>query len=51
MARSAAVLVQGFQKFNSDLTFLGVIANKVNSAKHAKLLQTSIEEYTSIKFL
>jgi cobyrinic acid a,c-diamide synthase len=51
MARSAAALVQGFQKFNSDLTFLGVVANKVNSEKHAKLLQTSIEQYTSMKFL
>lgn len=51
MARSAAALVQGFQKFNPDLTFLGVVANKVNSEKHAKLLQTSIEQYTSMKFL
>jgi cobyrinic acid a,c-diamide synthase len=51
MARSAAALVQGFQNFNSDLTFLGVVANKVNSEKHAKLLQTSIEQYTSMKFL
>jgi len=51
MARSAAALVQGFQKFNSDLTFIGVIANKVNSEKHAKLLQASIEQYTSMKFL
>jgi cobyrinic acid a,c-diamide synthase len=51
MARSAAALALGFQKFNPELSFLGVVANRVNSEKHAKLLQTSIELYTSMKFL
>ncbi len=51
MARSAAALVKGFESFNPELKFLGVVANRVNSEKHATLLQASIESYTSMKFL
>lgn len=51
MARSVAALVKGFTEFDASLKFLGVIANRVNSPGHAKILKDAIEHYTSIKFL
>lgn len=51
MARSVAALVNGFLQFDPSLDFLGVIANRVNSPGHAKILKDAIEHYTSAKFL
>lgn len=51
MARSVAALVKGYTQFDASLEFLGVIANRVNSPGHAKILKDAIEHYTSIKFL
>ena len=50
-ARSIAALVKGFTEFDPDLNFLGVIANRVNHSRHAKLLREAITHYTPIKFL
>jgi len=51
MARSAGALVQGFTQFDKKLNVIGVIANRVNSLGHGKILKEAIEEYTAAKFL
>ena len=51
MARSAGALVQGFSQFDKKLKFAGVIANRVNSPGHGKILKEAIEQYTGINFL
>lgn len=51
MARSVAALVNGYVQFDRNLRFLGVIANRVNSPGHAKILKEAIEHYTSVRFL
>lgn len=50
-ARSIAALVKGFIEFDPDLKFLGVIVNRVNHIKHAKLLKEAIEYYTPARYL
>ncbi|MGM0873772.1 MAG: cobyrinate a,c-diamide synthase [Bacillota bacterium] len=44
MARSAAAIVQGFQMFAEGPKIVGVIANKVGSEGHFKLVKTAIEQ-------
>ncbi len=51
MARSFAALVQGFTQFDSKLEFIGVLANRVNTKGHMKILKESIEHYANIPFL
>ncbi len=51
MARSVAALVQGFTQFDKTLNVIGVIANRVNSPGHGKILKEAIEHYTTAKFL
>ncbi len=51
MARSAAALVMGFQHFDPEVRIIGVIANRVGGAGHARLLQEAIEAETGIPFL
>ena len=51
VARSAAALVKGFLDFDSDVKFLGVIANRVTHPKHAEMLKQAIERYTRAHFL
>jgi cobyrinic acid a,c-diamide synthase len=51
MARSVGALVQGFTQFDKKLNVVGVIANRVNSPGHGKILQEAIEHYTTAKFL
>ncbi len=51
MARSAAALVKGYCEFDNELNILGVIANRVNSPGHAKILRDAIQYHTGIKFL
>lgn len=51
MARSVAALVRGFIEFDKNLNVLGVIANRVNSPGHGKILKDAIEHYTTAKFL
>jgi cobyrinic acid a,c-diamide synthase len=42
MARSAAAVVQGFEKFDPDLRFAGVIFNQLGSARHLNYLQDAL---------
>ncbi|MEE9259067.1 MAG: cobyrinate a,c-diamide synthase [Nitrospinaceae bacterium] len=51
MARSAAALVEGFLKFDRKLKFLGVIANRVSSERHQKLIRDAIGHYSKVKLL
>ncbi len=44
MARSAAAIVKGFQAFAEETNIVGVIANKVGSEGHFKLIKTAIEQ-------
>jgi cobyrinic acid a,c-diamide synthase len=51
MSRSSAAQVLGFMKLDPKLNLLGVIANNINSARHADIIKSSIEYYTSAKLL
>ena len=51
MARSAAAVVMGFQHLNPQVNIVGVIANRVGGAGHARLLQEAIEAETGISLL
>lgn len=42
MARSAAALVQGFERFDGELNFAGVVFNRIGSAGHLELLKESL---------
>ncbi|HKK90164.1 MAG TPA: cobyrinate a,c-diamide synthase [Desulfobacteraceae bacterium] len=44
MARSAAAVVQGFENFDPDLIFAGVIFNKTGSAGHYQYLKEAVQE-------
>lgn len=43
MGRSAAALVQGFSRFDPDLTVAGVICNRIGSPSHLQRLREAIE--------
>ena len=51
MARSAAAVVMGFQHLDPEVNIVGVIANRVGGAGHARLLQEAIEAETGLPFL
>lgn len=51
LARSAAAIVKGFVEFDDRVKVLGVIANRVNSPGHAKILRDAIEHHTTTRFL
>jgi cobyrinic acid a,c-diamide synthase len=51
MARSAAAIVKGFQCFSPDVRIVGVIANKVGSDGHYKLVKDAIEQECDIPVL
>lgn len=51
MARSVAAQVKGFTEFDPDLRFAGVVANNVNSDKHAAILREAINHYTPTRWL
>ena len=42
MARSAAALVAGFEKFDKDLIFAGVIFNNIGSKRHLKIITEAL---------
>ncbi|RBW67881.1 cobyrinate a,c-diamide synthase [Bacillus taeanensis] len=44
MARSAAAIVKGFQVLGEGANIVGVIANKVGSEGHFKIVKTAIEQ-------
>ncbi|MFO7875763.1 MAG: cobyrinate a,c-diamide synthase [Desulfovermiculus sp.] len=43
MARSVAALVQGYTRFDPELTFAGVLCNRVGSPGHARILEEALE--------
>ncbi len=43
MARSAAAIVQGFENFDNDLIFAGVIFNRTGSTRHYEYLREAVE--------
>lgn len=51
MARSAAAIVKGFQCFAEGIRIIGVIANKVGSAGHYKIVKEAIEQECGIPVL
>lgn len=48
MARSAAAIVKGFQTLSDEPTIVGVIANRVGSEGHYKIVKTAIEQECDI---
>ncbi|MDH4619006.1 cobyrinate a,c-diamide synthase [Brevibacillus sp. AY1] len=48
MARSAAAIVKGFQLLNPAVRIVGVIANKVGSEGHHKIVKAAIEQECGI---
>ncbi|MBF0102485.1 MAG: cobyrinate a,c-diamide synthase [Desulfobacterales bacterium] len=51
MARSAAALVQGFENFDPDIRFAGVIFNNIGSPRHLIYLQQAMKHHVSIPCL
>ncbi|WP_183248509.1 cobyrinate a,c-diamide synthase [Anoxybacillus tengchongensis] len=48
MARSAAAIVRGFQSFHERVRIVGVIANRVGSEGHFRLVKEAIEQQCHI---
>lgn len=48
MARSAAAIVKGFQALGEDTNIVGVIANRVGSEGHYKIVKTAIEQECNV---
>lgn len=51
MSRSSAAQVLGFMQLDPMVKLIGVIANNINSPRHAEIIKSSIERYTSAKLL
>ncbi len=51
MARSAAALVQGFENFDPDVSFAGVIFNRIGSPRHLKYLKEAIADHVRMPCL
>ena len=51
MARSAAAVILGFEQFDPELTFAGVIFNKLGSKRHLAYLVEALEGNASIRCL
>ncbi len=51
MARSAAAIVQGFENFDPDLKFAGVIFSKTGSARHYEYLKEAVADTCRMKCL
>ena len=51
MARSAAALVLGYMNLDPKVNIVGVIANNINSDRHAQIIKDAIEHHTSAKLL
>jgi len=45
MARSAAALVQGFERFDKNLKFAGVLFNNIGSRNHLVYLKDALEDH------
>jgi cobyrinic acid a,c-diamide synthase len=44
MARSAAAIVMGFEQFDKDLTYAGVIFNNLGSSRHLQYLKEAVQD-------
>ncbi|MFO7558828.1 MAG: cobyrinate a,c-diamide synthase [Desulfobacterales bacterium] len=51
MARSAAAVVQGFENFDSDIRFSGVVFNHVGSESHLRILKDAMSGHATMPFL
>ncbi|MZG53982.1 MAG: cobyrinate a,c-diamide synthase [Nitrospinae bacterium] len=51
MARSSAAMVLGYMHLDSKVNLVGVIANNINSARHAQIIKDSIEHHTPARLL
>ena len=51
MARSSAALVLGYMNLDPKVNLVGVIANNINSPRHAQIIKEAIEHHTSAKLL
>lgn len=51
MARSGAALVSGFERFDPDLRFAGVIFNKLGSRRHLDYLTQALEGHVAMPCL
>ncbi len=49
MARSGAALIQGFENFDPDLNFAGVIFNNIGSLNHLKYLEDALENHIKMQ--
>jgi cobyrinic acid a,c-diamide synthase len=48
MARSAAAVVKGFENFDPDLCFAGVVFNRVGSSRHLTYLKEALIDHVSM---
>lgn len=51
MARSAAALVQGFERFDPQVRFAGVVFNKLGSKGHMAFLREAMSAYVAMPML
>ncbi len=51
MARSAAALVQGFERFDDDLVYAGVLFNHLGSQRHLDYLKDAMEGHVRMPML
>jgi cobyrinic acid a,c-diamide synthase len=51
MARSAAAVVSGFERFDKDLVFAGVIFNNLGSSRHLHYLQEALTDNVQMSCL
>ncbi len=51
MARSAAAMVQGFERFDRDLNFVGVVFNNIGSERHLTYLKDALEDNVNMPCL
>lgn len=51
MTRSIAPLINGFQRFEPDITITGVILNKISGARHESKLRATIDHYCDVEII
>jgi cobyrinic acid a,c-diamide synthase len=51
MARSVAALVQGFERFDRDLRFAGVVFNRIGGERHLAYLREALKDHVQMPLL